>query len=123
MKASTYAILIFICFVSISSGTDSDVMISWGAPLLNANGTKCVDYAGVKVFQRIDDEAYNFNTPIAVVYTKLYWVKSDFYKDGVYHWVLQSFDISNNICPDYTEEVSKTIKLTTPDIPRGLTFH
>ena len=130
MKTSTYAILIFICFaliisigfVSVSYGTDSDVLITWEQPLLNTNGTVCVDYAGVKIFQRINNEEYNYDNPIAIVYRDSYWIKSDFIESNEYHWVLQSFDTSNNHCLGYTEEVSKIISITLPNLPKKLTL-
>jgi len=116
-------IILLLFLTNICFGTDSDVLITWEKPLFNVNGTKCIDYLGVRIYQRIDNEQYNFNNPIAVVYNNLYWTKSDFTKSGTYYWVLQSFDTSNNVCPDYTKEVTKTIKITVPFAPQKLTYH
>ena len=123
MTILKYFILIFFCLTSFCFGTDSDVLITWDQPLHNVNGTECVDYLGVKIFQRINDEEYNYDNPIAIVYEDLYWIKSDFIESGEYHWVLQSFDTSNNLCPNYTEEVTKTILITSPKIPHNLRLH
>jgi len=123
MKIFCLVCISFFCLLSLAYGTDSDVVITWEAPLVNVNGTKCVDYLGVRIYQRMNDEPYDFNNPIAIIYDDLYWAKSDFYKEGIYHWVLQSFDTSNNICPDYTEEVTKTIKITMPFTPKKLTCY
>ena len=122
MKTFCLAVVSFFCLLSITYGTDSDVLITWQKPLLNVNGTTCFDYLGVKVFQRVDNEEYNYDRPLTVVYKDLFWIKSDFTKSGEYHWILQSFDTSNNMCPDYTEEVSKTIKVTIPAPPHRLTY-